>query len=64
MWQKLLVNVIMALLAKLGAWLLEQAKKAKKLGGISKRVKKQVKKVEDAKTPEDIKAAHRNSDRI
>jgi hypothetical protein len=64
MWKKILVDIAIALLTKVGAWLYQQYQQAKKLGGIAKRIKKQSKKVEDAETTEDVRTAHRNHDRL
>ena len=61
MWQKLLINFAMALLTKLGAYLLAMWKQAKKLKDIGKKQKKKTEAVENAKTPDEIRNAHRNN---
>jgi hypothetical protein len=51
----------MPLLQKLGEWILKAYQEWKKKNSIKKEQKKKEEAVNDAKTPEQIRAAHRNN---
>lgn len=61
MWQKLLIELAKAFLLKVGTYLYGWYIQAKKLKDISKNQNKKTKAIEDAKTPEEIRTAHRNN---
>ena len=59
--QKFLINLLVALLARLGEYLIGAWKKAKKVAKIKEKQKAKEEATENAKTPEEIRAAHRNN---
>ncbi len=61
MWKKILVDIIVALLAKLGGYLISAWKEAKRIAKLKKKQKAKEEATENAKTPEEIRAAHRNN---
>lgn len=60
-WEFLIKYLGIPLLTKLGEWIISEFKKWKKLQDIKREQKNREKAIEDAKTPEDIRTAHRNN---
>ena len=61
MFKKIVIDIIIGLLVKLGGYFMKAIKDAKKVSDIKRDQKKKEKAVEDAKTAEDIRTAHRNN---
>lgn len=61
MWNKLLVDIILSLLTKLGAFIIKSIKQAREIARIKKKQKAKEEAIENAKTPNDIRTSHRNN---
>lgn len=60
-WEFLIKYLGIPLLQKLGEWIISEFQKWKKLQDIKKDQKAKEKAIENAKTPEDIRTAHRDN---
>jgi hypothetical protein len=60
-WQLFITYIGLPLLRDLGRWLYNEAKKAHEKRKIVKDQKKKEKAIEDAKTPDEIRSAHRDN---
>ena len=68
MWQKILQYILkfllVPLLKEVGGAIVSKVKEWREQEKIKQRIKEEMKKVENAKTPEEIRDAHRNHSRL
>mgnify|MGYP003678590742 FL=1 len=61
MFKKIIIEVILGLLVKLGGYIMASIKKAREIASIKKKQKAKERAIEDANTTEEIHTAHRNN---